>query len=128
MSDDGAKRDVGRASDDVAAVNAELSSWDGANAIVLGSGLSHRHLKVDLWKEGNATQLVVLCPLPQYYCGPLRWLDAHVRVIAVAAEDKVPFAAEFELRDESAGVRLIGADVHLIEEPAISWRRGAAAG
>jgi hypothetical protein len=126
--DDPQWRDLGRAErDGLEQINAVLSSWDGANVIVLGSGLTFRHLRVDLWKPGHETQLAVLCAPPRYYYGPLQWVNARVRVVAVSPEQRVPFAEEFELRDELAAVRLVCGDVHLNEEPAISWRRSAKA-
>ena len=90
---------------------------------MVGSDLSHRHLTIVLWRPGSPTQMLVACVAPAYYCGPMDWDDAHVRIARVPEDQRVPFKAEFELRDERAGVRLVGCDVHLIEEPAPHWRR-----
>jgi hypothetical protein len=112
------------ASRDLARVNAELDTWSGCHAIVLGSGGSHRHFRIDLWQEGRETQLAVACVSPDYYCGPLLWADAHIHVTRATEEDTAKYEAEFEVRDDGAAVRLLCSDVQLVEEPAISWRKG----
>jgi hypothetical protein len=55
------------------------------------------------------------------------WCDARVRVGRVPEAERVEYRAEFELRDDSAGVRMVGGDVHLIEEPSPHWRQAPSA-
>src|SRR5687767_14348770 len=65
------------ASSDLHGANERLRSWAGAHALVLGSGITHRHFRIDLWKEGVDTQLAVLCAIPEYIAarsaGVARW-------------------------------------------------------
>jgi hypothetical protein len=114
---------LGSASRDLPAIESGLRKWDGANAVLLGTGLSHRCMWVEVWKEGRETQLLVVCIGPYYHCGPIHWTNTHLRIAAVSEAERIPFQAEFELLDEASGVRLVGPEFQLLEEPAPHWRR-----
>ena len=85
----------------------ELSKWNGCNAVISSvRGISHPELNIALYRDRLGSSLQVICVHPTYHRGPIEWLNAHVEIVELRADDFIQDVQEYSIIDRGADVEV----------------------